>query len=95
MNDNELKPVQQENQEDNVFKIQSSNGLTTGSFTMPVDGTVLITFDNRHSFFRAKHVQYRFEITIPDSALENNAEDGNTATANSADGVPDLPQPEE
>lgn len=78
-----LNPLEMSESKDGVVKVQSNNGLTKGTITMPVDGALVVTFDNTHSFFRAKHLQYRLEVNFSDEALANDA----------AEGIPNLPEP--
>lgn len=75
LNDPEPKQLSVPGAEGGVLKIQAAQGLTTGKIEMPEDGTILITFDNAHSYFRSKSLQYRTVVELPDSALDEGGAD--------------------
>lgn len=79
--------------EDGVLKIQATQGLTSGKIEIPEDGTLMITFDNTHSYFRSKSLQYRTAIDIPDAALvEGGAEPTIPDDYGGGEEAPELPE---
>eukprot|EP00750_Incisomonas_marina_P019448 INCI3402.2.p1 GENE.INCI3402.2~~INCI3402.2.p1 ORF type:complete len:455 (-),score=74.16 INCI3402.2:85-1338(-) len=88
------KPIDVEGSEGGVLKIQSDNGLTSGTFVMPEDGLLSVLFDNRHSTFRAKNVEYRIDVVAPegdDVPLPTAEEIDAAPTANGGSAAPALP----